>query len=92
MKLDTGFVRDLGIDPAAKVLIEGLVTIAKGLQVELIAEGVETDQQRDMLRDMGCKYVQGFYYGAAMPFQETHLRLASGGLAPRTVVADQSVA
>ncbi|MEO0904793.1 MAG: EAL domain-containing protein [Pseudomonadota bacterium] len=92
LKLDTGFVRDLGIDPAAKVLIEGLVTITKGLQVELIAEGVETAQQRDMLRDMGCKYVQGFYYGAAMPFQETHLRLASGGLAQRVVVADQSVA
>lgn len=75
LKLDTGFVRDLGFDPAAKVLIEGLVTISKGLQVDLIAEGVETAQQRDMLRDMGCKYVQGFYYGAAMPFDETCMRL-----------------
>ena len=92
LKLDTGFVRDLGIDPAAKVLIEGLVTITKGLQVELIAEGVETAQQRDLLREMGCKYVQGFYYGAAMPFQETHLRLATGGRAQRAVVAEQSVA
>ena len=75
LKLDTGFVRDLGLDPAAKVLIEGLVTISKGLQVDLIAEGVETEHQRDMLRDMGCKYVQGYLYGAAMPFEETHLHL-----------------
>lgn len=75
LKLDTGFVRDLGIDPAAKVLVEGLVTISKGLQVDLIAEGVETEQQRDMLSEMGCKFVQGYYYGAAIPFEETCLRL-----------------
>ncbi|WP_342070175.1 putative bifunctional diguanylate cyclase/phosphodiesterase [Yoonia algicola] len=77
LKLDTGFVRDLGLDPAAKVLIEGLVTISKGLKVDLIAEGVETEEQRNMLHDMGCKYVQGFYYGAAMPFDETCMRLAA---------------
>jgi diguanylate cyclase (GGDEF)-like protein len=75
LKLDTGFVRDLGIDPAARVLIEGLLTISRGLRVDLIAEGVETEQQRNMLRDMGCKYVQGYFYGAAMPFRETCLRL-----------------
>ncbi|EBA13123.1 hypothetical protein RCCS2_04539 [Roseobacter sp. CCS2] len=92
LKLDTGFVRDLGIDPAAKILIEGLVTITKGLQVELIAEGVETAQQRDMLRDMGCKYVQGFFYGAALPLEETHLRLSSGGYAQRRPASNQSVA
>ena len=77
LKLDTGFVRDLGIDPAAKVLIEGLVTISRGLNVDLIAEGVETEQQRDMLRRMGCAYVQGYYYGAAMPFEETLVSLMS---------------
>ncbi|WP_055687149.1 EAL domain-containing protein [Loktanella sp. 5RATIMAR09] len=75
LKLDTGFVRDLGIDPAARVLVEGLLTISRGLKVDLIAEGVETEQQRNMLRDMGCKYVQGYFYGAAMPFRETCLRL-----------------
>lgn len=75
LKLDTGFVRDLGIDPAAKVLVEGLVTISKGLQVDLIAEGVETEAQREMLCKMGCKYAQGYYYGAALPFEETCLRL-----------------
>lgn len=82
----------MGIDPAAKILIEGLVTITKGLQVELIAEGVETAQQRDMLRDMGCKYVQGFFYGAALPLEETHLRLSSGGYAQRRPASNQSVA
>ncbi len=78
LKLDTGFVRDLGIDPAAKILIAGLLTMSKGLQVDLIAQGVETQGQRDMLQSMGCVYVQGYYFGAALPFEETYLRLASG--------------
>lgn len=79
LKLDTGFIRDLGRDPAAMVLVEGLVTISKGLNVTLIAEGVETWQQRDMLHDMGCKYVQGFLYGMALPFEEAYLRLSAEG-------------
>lgn len=92
LKLDTGFVRDLGFDPAAKVLIEGLVTISKGLQVDLIAEGVETEKQRNMLHEMGCKYVQGFYYGAAMPFAETCLRLETQKRHQRSARAHSSVA
>lgn len=79
LKLDTGFVRDLGIDPAAKVLIKGLVTISEGLQVDLIAEGVENIAQRDMLHDMGCLYVQGYYYGKAMRFEDAYLRLNAEG-------------
>lgn len=75
LKLDTGFVRDLGVDPAAHVLIEGVVMISKGLNVELIAEGVETAQQREMLLNMGCRNAQGFFYGAALPLNESHLRL-----------------
>ena len=77
LKLETGFVRDLGIDPAAKVLIAGLLTISKGLQVDLIAQGVETQGQRDMLQSMGCANAQGYYFGVAMPFDETYLRLAT---------------
>ena len=77
LKLDTSFVRDLGIDPAAKVLIEGLLTISNGLNVNLIAEGVETKNQRDMLKDMGCHFVQGYFYGAAIPFHEAYMRLAT---------------
>ncbi|MEO1639299.1 MAG: EAL domain-containing protein, partial [Pseudomonadota bacterium] len=77
LKLDMGFVRDLTIDPAAKVLTAGLVTISKGLDVDLIAEGVETRKQRDMLEDMGCRFAQGFFYGTALPFDEAYLRLAA---------------
>ncbi|MEJ6403500.1 putative bifunctional diguanylate cyclase/phosphodiesterase [Yoonia sp. 2307UL14-13] len=79
LKLDTGFVRDLGIDPATHVLVAGLLTMGRGLGVQVVAEGVETAHQRDMLVDMGCEVVQGFYYGKAAPFGETALRLEAEG-------------
>ena len=79
LKLDTGFVRDLGIDPVTHVLVEGLLRMGQGLGVQVIAEGVETPQQRDMLRDMGCRIVQGYYYGMAAPLDETMLRLSTEG-------------
>lgn len=81
LKLDTGFVRDLGIDPAAEVLTASLVTIARGLNVDLIAEGVETKTQRDMLANMGYKHVQGYLYGSAVAFDDAYLRLFKEGRA-----------
>lgn len=77
LKLDTGFVRDLGVDPATHVLVEGLLTIGQGLGVQVIAEGVETTEQRDMLRAMGCRTAQGYHYGMAAPFGEILLRLTA---------------
>lgn len=46
--------------------------------LHLIAQGVETQGQCDMLQSLGCVYVQGYYFGAAMPFNETYLRLTTG--------------
>ncbi|MBB5723104.1 diguanylate cyclase (GGDEF)-like protein [Loktanella ponticola] len=70
LKLDTGFVRGLGHDKAAEVLVEGFLGIGKGLGVKVIAEGVETETQRTLLRKMGCTICQGFYYSPAMPHNE----------------------
>jgi diguanylate cyclase len=77
LKLDSGFVRDLGVDAATHVLVEGLLTMAQGLGVQVVAEGVETIEQSDMLRSLGCKFVQGYYYGRPAPFAETLLRLTT---------------
>lgn len=75
LKLDTGFVRDLGINPAAHVLVSGLLTMGAGLNVTVVAEGVETPRQEQMLRDMGYHVVQGLYYGMAASFSDTMQRL-----------------
>ncbi len=79
LKLDTGFIRDLGIDPASHVLVNGLLSMGHGLGVQVVAEGVETPQQRDILKKMGCHVVQGYFYGMAAPFSETMIRLDAEG-------------
>jgi diguanylate cyclase (GGDEF)-like protein len=77
LKIDPSFVRDLGTDPAATVLVEGFLSIARGLGVTVIAEGVETEEQRQRLLAMGCRHAQGYLFGKAMPLDETRIRLIS---------------
>ena len=75
IKIDSSFVRDLCTDPAAAVLVEGFLSIARGLGVAVIAEGVETEEQRHRLLAMGCRFAQGYLFGRAMPLEETRIRL-----------------
>jgi diguanylate cyclase len=77
LKIDTSFVRDLGHDPAVTVLVDGFLSIARGLGVDVIAEGVETEAQRETLLAMGCRHAQGYLFGRALPFAETRIRLAA---------------
>lgn len=79
LKLDTGFIRDLGVDPAAHVLVQGLLSMGHGLGVQVVAEGVETAEQRETLRKMGCHVVQGYLYGGAIPASEVMIRLNAEG-------------
>ena len=70
LKIDTGFVHGLGKDAAAEVLVEGFLTIGRGLGVQVVAEGVETEWQRDMLLDMGCEIAQGYLYAKALSIDD----------------------
>ena len=69
MKIDTSFVAGLGSDPVATVIIEGFLSIARGLEVKVVAEGVETEAQLARLRELGCHHAQGFLFGPALPFE-----------------------
>jgi diguanylate cyclase (GGDEF)-like protein len=75
LKIDPSFVRDLGTDPAAAVLVDGFLAIARGLGVTVIAEGVETEAQRQRLLAAGCRHAQGYLFGKAMPLDEIRIRL-----------------
>lgn len=75
LKIDTSFVQGLGVDPAAEVLVGGFLSIASGLGVQVIAEGVETQDQLHRLRQLGGKFAQGFLFGRAMPLDEARVLL-----------------
>ena len=65
LKIDQSFVRDMLIDPDDLAILEGVLGLANAFRREVIAEGVETIEQGEMLLNLGCDYAQG--YGIARP-------------------------
>jgi len=63
LKIDRSFVNGLGHDPEDEVIVETVIRMARSLGVEVVAEGVETHTQEEILRRLGCHYLQGFFYG-----------------------------
>jgi len=70
LKIDRGFITEMETKDNARAIVETVISLAKKLRVEVIAEGVETDQQADMLRDIGCGSVQGYLFARPMPLVE----------------------
>ncbi|MEW4282774.1 EAL domain-containing protein [Priestia koreensis] len=70
LKVDRSFIRDLENSDKDKKIIEMLIHLAKGLEINLVIEGVETKQQLALLKDMGSHYVQGYLYSKPVPVQD----------------------
>ncbi len=66
IKIDQSFVANLGIDGEAVAVVEAIVRLARALNLKVIAEGVETEEQRQRLTDVGCGEVQGYLFGKPM--------------------------
>lgn len=62
VKIDRSFIRDLTIDKSDRALVEAIITMAASLELNVVAEGVEDEQQLAILLEMGCAYVQGYYF------------------------------
>lgn len=70
VKLERLLIWQLDNDPRGAVLVEGLIHIAKNLDIALVAEGVETENQVAQLKEFGCMYEQGFYYSPTLTAKE----------------------
>ncbi|HEY5717824.1 MAG TPA: EAL domain-containing protein, partial [Motiliproteus sp.] len=67
LKIDQSFVRDLSVDSEDAAIIKAIIFMTKGLGLNVIAEGIETQQQQDFLLAHGCRWGQGDLFSAPIP-------------------------
>jgi EAL domain-containing protein (putative c-di-GMP-specific phosphodiesterase class I) len=70
LKIDQSFVRNIGTKPTDAVIVQTIVGMAGNLGMEVIAEGVETQAQRDFLAGVGCTLYQGYLFSKPVPIAE----------------------
>ena len=70
LKIDRSFVRDLVTDMSDLAIVEAIIAMAKHLNIEVIAEGIEGWQQLEKLRQLGCSYAQGYLLARPAPFDQ----------------------
>jgi EAL domain-containing protein (putative c-di-GMP-specific phosphodiesterase class I) len=90
LKIDRAFVSDLEESEDARSIAKSIVNLANALNLRVVAEGVETEGQRDILVDMGCDELQGFLF--CKPISADHLqRMALSGNQSEDVPFSQSL-
>ena len=67
LKIDRSFVSRMDTDPETREIVRIIVMLAHGLSLKIVAEGIETQAQADMLKNLGCELAQGYLYSKPVP-------------------------
>lgn len=78
MKIDMSFVRQIETNTKTRSIIRFIIEMAHTMEIKIIAEGAETKEQVEFLRDNGCDYIQGYYFYKPMP-EEEFVKLLDAG-------------
>ncbi len=82
LKIDLTFIRDLERSDHDRAIVEGILRLADSLHLDVVAEGIETTGQRDLLTGMGCRYGQGYLFSEPSPAASPVVDLGDWALAP----------
>ncbi len=86
IKIDQSFIRDLGQERDARAIIRAVVSLGEGLDMVVVAEGIETEEQMKLVTAQGCHEGQGYYFGRPMNANAMRDRLAPVAEKARLVV------
>ena len=67
LKIDRSFVKDLHSNSQDMAIVQAVITLGKGLNLNVVAEGVETTELQNILQNLGCEYIQGYLYSKPVP-------------------------
>lgn len=70
LKIDRSFVHNIGVKHSDSVIVQTIIGMAENLGMEVIAEGVETQEQYEFLRENGCVLFQGYFFGKPLPIEK----------------------
>lgn len=70
LKIDKSLIDDIETNDAARSIVKAIVDLGKAMNLEVLAEGVETKEQFELLGDLSCDIAQGYYYGKPLPAAE----------------------
>jgi diguanylate cyclase (GGDEF)-like protein/PAS domain S-box-containing protein len=81
LKIDQSFIRNLGSSNSDQAIVRTIIAMAASLNLEIIAEGVETEEQQQFLKDKGCSQYQGYLFGKPVPIGQFEAALKQGPIA-----------
>lgn len=83
LKIDRSFIQDIETDPSDSAIVSGIVGLAQNLDMKTVAEGVETEGQREILRTLGCDSFQGYLVAKPLPAADFEAQFLQ-----KTVISD----
>ena len=79
LKIDRSFINQMGAQEENLLIVRTIINLAHNLAADVIAEGVETSEQLQLLRDLGCEYAQGFFFSTAVDGEIAENLIQHGG-------------
>jgi len=76
VKIDKAFVRDLPTNPGSEAIVRAIVALGLSMRIEVLAEGVETNAQKDRLTALGCERMQGYLFSVPMDLESLERKLS----------------